>query len=224
MNGYELPRDLKMAEEEIISITLRSIWISGSAALIAFFIGVPLAYILAIRRRVELISSIVESLVGIPTVVLGLLLYFLFSRSGPLGFLNLLYTPQAIIIGEAILVIPLIMSTSFRILRNALHIYGEFAIAMGATEVQKMILVFRESYLGLLASGIMGFSRAVGELGIALMIGGNIKDFTRVMTTAIALGVSKGEFESSLVLGSILVFIMIMTSIVLKIIGRGVRY
>jgi tungstate transport system permease protein len=209
---------------EIIDITLRSIWISGCATLIAFFIGIPLAYILAYRRRVELISSIIESLVGIPTVVLGLFLYFLFSKSGPLGFLNLLYTPQAIIIGESILIIPLIISTSFRILKNTVYTYGEFAIAIGATKTQKMILILKESYLGLLASFTMAFSRAIGELGIALMIGGNIKDFTRVMTTAIALGVSKGEFESSLLLGCILVIIMIVISVILRIISRGIKY
>jgi tungstate transport system permease protein len=214
---------LEQYYSELVDITLRSLYVSGVATLLAFSWSIFIAYFLASRERVEIISSIIESLVGMPTVVLGLLLYFLFSRSGPLGVLNLLYTPSAIIIGESILVTPIIVSASFRVLRAALQTYGEFALSIGATRIQTMCLVFRESYPGIIAAIIMAFSRAIGELGVAFMVGGNIKGYTRVLTTAIALGVSKGEFESSILLGLILLSIMIITSISLKIISRLYR-
>ena len=197
---------------------------SGSATLLATSWSIIIAYILASRRRVEIISSIIEAMVGIPTVLLGLLLYMLFSHSGPLGFLNLLYTPQAMIIGESILITPLIISSTFRVLREAIQTYGEFAMSIGASRFQTIHLILKETYPTLLAASVMGFSRAIGELGVAMMIGGNIKGYTRVMTTAIALGVSKGEFETAIWLGLILLLIMIITSIVIKIIGRVARY
>lgn len=212
-----------MIDHEILDIVLRSIYVSGLATLAALSWSIPVAYILASRRGAEVVASVVEAMVGIPTVVLGLLLYFLFSHSGPLGFLGLLYTPQAMVIGESVLVTPLIVSTSFRVLRASLSTYGEFAASMGATRLQTLYLVMRESYTALLASGIMGFSRAIGELGIAMMVGGNIAGYTRVMTTAIALGVSKGEFETSLVLGLVLVLIMVLIAVALKVLGRVQR-
>lgn len=212
-----------MLDNEILDTILRSIYVSGSATLLASTWSIPLSYVMALSRRVEITASVIESLVGMPTVLLGLLLYFLFSSSGPLGFLQLLYTPTAMIIGEAILITPLIISTTFRLFRQTYNVYGEVARSLGATQVQVMNVVLRESFLGILASIIMGFSRAIGELGIALMVGGNIKGFTRVMTTAIALGVSRGEFESSVVLGFILLLIMIVIAILLKILGRYFR-
>ncbi len=208
---------------ELIDITTRSLYVSGAATILAFSWSIFVAYLLATRERIEIISSIIESMVGIPTVVLGLLLYFLFSRSGPLGMLNLLYTPTAMIIGESILITPILISTTFRVLRNTIQTYGEFALSIGATKIQTIKLVFRESYPGIIAAVIMAFSRAIGELGVALMVGGNIKGYTRVLTTAIALGVSKGEFESSLLLGLVLIGIMIITSVSLKIISRVYR-
>ncbi|MGC9148376.1 MAG: ABC transporter permease [Sulfolobales archaeon] len=208
---------------ELADITLRSLYVSGTATLLAFSWSIFIAYFLALRERIEIVSSIIESMVGMPTVVLGLLLYFLFSHSGPLGVFNLLYTPSAMIIGESVLVTPIIISTTFRVLRTALQTYGEFALSIGATKAQTMYLVFKESYPGIIAAIVMAFSRAIGELGVAFMVGGNIRGYTRVLTTAIALGVSKGEFESSLLLGLILLSIMIITSISLKIISRLYR-
>ena len=209
-----------MIDGEVLEIAIRSITVSGLATFFASSWSIPFAYILATRRESELIISIIEAVVGIPTVLVGLLLYFLLSSSGPLGFLHMLYTPQAIIMGEAILITPLIVSTSYRVLKNVVNTYGELALSLGASERQAMLLALRESLPGILASTIMGFSRAIGELGVALIVGGNIRGYTRVLTTAIALEVSKGEFEKAVALGTILVSIATTISIVLKVLKR----
>ncbi len=208
---------LVQAFSEILDITLRSLYVSGFATLLSASWSIPTSYLLAFRRRVKVLEALMESLVGIPTVLLGLLLFLLLSSSGLLGFLKLLYTPQAIIIGQAILITPLIISTSYRTLRIVAPPYSELALSLGATRGQAMMLVLRESAPGVAASIIMGFSRTIGELGIAMMIGGNIKGFTRVLTTAIALGVAKGEFESAIILGIILLALTISTALSVKI-------
>ncbi|MEM0014275.1 MAG: ABC transporter permease [Zestosphaera sp.] len=209
-----------MLSSETADIVLRSLYISGVATLISLSWSVPASYALALKRSAGFIEALMETLVGMPTVLLGLLLYFLFSSSGPLASLRLLYTPQAMIIGEAILVTPLIVSTSYRMLRNSVTSYFELALSLGASRPQMMGLVLRETAPGILASAIMGFSRAVGELGVAMMVGGNISGYTRVATTTIALGVSRGEFEEAVVLGIILLTIMIVVAMILKYLSK----
>jgi tungstate transport system permease protein len=197
-------------------VTVRSLYISGLATLLSASWSIPAAYLLSFRRRVGALEAVVESLVGVPTVLLGLLFYMLLSSSGPLGPLKLLYTPHAIIIGQSILITPLIISTCYRALRLVAAPYLELALSMGASRSQAMMLILRESASGVIASAIMGFSRAVGELGIAMMVGGNIKGSTMILTTAIALGVTRGEFEAAIILGVILLALTIATSLSVK--------
>jgi tungstate transport system permease protein len=196
--------------------------VSGTATLLASVWSLPTSYVLTLKRRVGVVEAVIESLVGIPTVLLGLLLYILLSSSGPLAPLGikLLYTPQAIILGESILVTPLMISTSYRVLKNSVVMYSELALSLGASKTQVMTLVIKESLPGVVASIIMSFSRALGELGIAMMVGGNISGYTRVMTTAIALGVARGEFEEAIALGLVLMAIMVVISVTLKLINK----
>lgn len=206
---------------EVIEIASRSVMISGLATLLASLWSIPLTYVLAKPSRISrILTSIFEALVGIPTVLVGLLLYLLLSSSGPLGFFQLLYTPQAIILGESLLITPIIIATSYRIVRVAYETYGELAISLGADKKQTMKLIIKESFPGILGSIVMGFSRAIGELGIALMIGGNIKGYTRVMTTAIALEIARGEYELATVLGVILISIMIIVAFISRTLKR----
>ncbi|MEM2021327.1 MAG: ABC transporter permease [Zestosphaera sp.] len=209
-----------MLSSEVIDTVLRSLYVSGAATILSLTWSIPASYILALKQRTGLVEALLETLVGMPTVLLGLLLYFLFSSSGPLAPLRLLYTPQAMIVGEAILVTPLIISTSHRLLRNAVTTYSELALSLGASRGQAMTLILRETSPGIIASAVMGFSRAVGELGIAMMVGGNISGYTRVATTAIALGVSRGEFEEAATLGLILLAIMLVVALALKSLNR----
>jgi tungstate transport system permease protein len=196
--------------------------VSGTATLLASVWSLPTSYVLTLKRRVGVVEAFIESLVGIPTVLLGLLLYLLLSSSGPLAPLGikLLYTPQAIILGESILVTPLMISTSYRVLKNSVVMYSELALSLGASKTQIMTLIVKESLPGVVASIIMSFSRALGELGIAMMVGGNISGYTRVMTTAIALGVVRGEFEEAIALGLVLMAIMVVISVTLKLINK----
>jgi tungstate transport system permease protein len=196
--------------------------VSGTATLLASVWSLPTSYVLTLKRRVGVVEAVIESLVGIPTVLLGLLLYLLLSSSGPLAPLGikLLYTPQAIILGESILVTPLMISTSYRVLKNSVVMYSELALSLGASKTQVMTLIVKESLPGVVASIIMSFSRALGELGIAMMVGGNISGYTRVMTTAIALGVVRGEFEEAIALGLVLMAIMVVISVTLKLINK----
>lgn len=207
---------------DVADIAIRSIAISGSATILSTTWSLPASYHLAVRGAGRWVEAIMESLVGIPTVLLGLLLYFLFSASGPLGSLGLLYTPTAIIIGEAILITPLLIAVTYRSMRPVVRDKAELAISLGASRSQMLAIILRETWSGVIASTIMGFSRALGELGIAMMVGGNIAGYTRVMTTAIALGVSRGEFEEALALGLILLAIMVASSIAIKLVG-GVK-
>ncbi len=209
---------------DIVGITLRSIIVSGSATLLASTWSLPLAYIMARRPGLgRLLSPVLEALVGIPTVVVGLLVYGLLSRQGPLGFLDLLYTPQAIIVGESILVTPLLASVAYRVLQKATETYWELAYTLGASESRAMAFTLQQAAPGLVAAVVMAFSRAIGELGVALLVGGNIKGETRVLTTAIALLVSQGEYRDALVLGGILVAVTLSFSIASRALARWVE-
>jgi len=207
---------MSIAGEDIAGIAIRSIVISGSATLLASLWSIPISYIIAIRGVRKSIEAAIEAMVGMPTVLLGLLLYYLFTSSGPLGFLGLLYTPIAIIIGEAILITPLLIAVIYRASRDIIVSRLELAISLGASRIQTISMLAGETSSGVIAAIIMGFSRALGELGIALMVGGNIKDYTRVMTTAIALDIIRGDFEKALALGLILLLIIVSIMIAIK--------
>ncbi|NOZ30453.1 MAG: ABC transporter permease subunit [Crenarchaeota archaeon] len=206
--------------EPIQNIVLRSLTISGTATLLAALWSLPLAYLLASSRRFRPLVYFFEALVGIPTVLVGLLLYLLLSRNGPLGFLELLYTPQAIIIGEALLITPLITAVSYQVMLTGLSYYRELALTLGASDRQAALLVFRETLPSLISSVVMGFSRAVGELGVALIVGGNIKGYTRTMTTSIALATAMGEYEAAVKLGLVLTAIAVGVSLVVRLVRR----
>ncbi len=209
--------------ESPLTITLRTLWISGTAVGLSLAWSLPLAYFLSKKPGLaRIVVPVLDALIGVPTVLVGLILYMLLSSRGPLGSLGLLYTPYAIILGEAILVTPLITSTTYHVLNTMISTYGELAITLGATEKQAMMIALREGLPGILASTAMAFSRATGELGIALMVGGNIKGYTRVMTTAIALEVARGEFESAITLGVVLVVVVVVASLSIRLLQKRV--
>lgn len=202
---------------EIAEIALRSVAISGAATLLALSWSLPLAYYVA-ERGGGAVAAVSEALVGVPTTLIGLLLYFILRNESPLGFLRLLYTPYAIVAGEAILVTPLLVAVTYRVLANAITTYGELALSLGASRSQAMELAFTTSLPSLAAAAIMAFSRAVGEIGVALIVGGNIRGYTRTMTTAIALEVAKGEFWTALDLGLILVSLTVVISLAVRMV------
>lgn len=186
-----------------IGVSLKT---SGVAALVASIMAVPVALLLASRefRGKRFILLVNQTWMAAPTVVIGLLLYFLLSRTGPLGMFGLLYTQTAMTIGQTILVLPLIIGFGYTALRQVDAKARITALSLGASSSQAGWMVVREAAFPLLVAILAGFARAVSEVGVAMMLGGNIRGYTRNITTAIALESSKGEFTNGVVLGAIL--------------------
>jgi tungstate transport system permease protein len=207
----------------IVHDLLLAIWVSlktsGLAALIASFLAVPAALFLAGtefrgKRTVLLIN---QTWMAAPTVVIGLLFYFLLGRSGPLGRLGLLYTQTAMTIGQVFLILPLIIGFSYTALRQVDRRARLTALTLGASRRQAGWVVLREARFALLVAVLAGFARAVSEVGIAMMLGGNIRNATRNITTAIALETAKGEFSNGVALGAILLVITLGINVLVQV-------
>jgi len=211
-------------DPEIWDIVLLSLRVSGTASLLAAAVSLPLAYIITQNhfpgRRALL--GLCQSLMAIPAVVLGLVLYMLLSRSGPLGPWGWLYSPKAMILGQTLLALPLMTSLAASAFSNVDRNLKETMLTLGAGRVQALWGVVREAKLALSAAFITGLSRVLGEAGMAMMIGVNIRGRTRVMTTAIALETMKGNFELGLALGLVLLFVAVVINLVWQLIqGRA---
>lgn len=203
---------------DVYTVVWSSLRISLTAAAVASIIAIPLGLLVQFRSfpGKSLLLQLLNTLMALPTVVVGLLLYGMFTRQGPLGDLGLLYTPAAIIIGECILIIPIIWNLTISAASSADPRVIGTCRALGATEFQQGILFINEVRYALVAAIVAGFGRAIGEVGLAMMLGGNISGFTRTMTTAIALETSKGEFEFALALGILLLMAAFLVNILLQ--------
>ncbi|MHA6326681.1 ABC transporter permease [Roseivivax sp. CAU 1753] len=193
-------------DADLWQIVLLSLRVSLTATAVACLIGLPLGALLATRRFVGrgAVIVLVNALMGLPPVVVGLLVYLMLSRSGPLGVLGLLYTPAAMIIAQTILITPIVAALSRQVL-EALHLeYDEQfrSLRLGPVAVVRALLW--DGRFALLTVGLAGFGRAIAEVGAVIVVGGNIDHLTRVMTTAIALETSKGDLALALALGMIL--------------------
>ncbi len=191
---------------QAIGVSLKT---SGLAALLASLLAVPAALFLAGRdfRGKRAVLLINQTWMAAPTVVIGLLFYYLLSRSGPFGGLGLLYTQAAMTIGQVFLILPLITGFSYAALRQVDRRARLTALTLGASRRQAGWIVLREARFPLLVAVLAGFARAVSEVGVAMMLGGNIRNATRNITTSIALETSKGEFRNGVVLGVLLLVI-----------------
>jgi tungstate transport system permease protein len=205
-------------DREIFSIALLSLRVAGTATVFATLIGVPLAYVIATRdfpgKRTVL--TIFNTLMAVPTVLVGLFCYAFFSRRGPLGFLDLLFTPTGMVIGDLILALPLIVALTIAAV-NAVDPRARLtALALGATSRQTSWTVLLDARYALMAAVLNGFGRVVAEVGAAMMLGGNIRGYTRTLTTAVALETSKGEFAFAMALGLILLTLALMVNLLLR--------
>jgi len=181
---------------EAVGVSLR---VSVLATLMASALAVPIGFAVGAREFPgrAVIELVLNTLTAVPTVVIGLLLYALLSRRGPLGMWGLLFTPTAMVIGEALLVSPLLAALTVAVVSGADTRIEETALTLGATRLHAALTVLREVRRGVLAAIVSGFGRLISELGVALMVGGNIEHATRTMTTAIALETSTGDFASA---------------------------
>ena len=208
--------------ETILEITLRSIAISGTATLLSASWGVPIGILLGLERFRGrfIVKGLFNALLGLPTVTLGLLLYLVLSRAGPLGFLHLLYTPLAISIGQSILITPIMVSFVTNSIESVEPEIKDLAKTLGASETQASLAVLRETKSGFLLAITASFSRAIAELGIALMLGRNLVGKTRVLTTFIALTTDTGDFAPAIALGVILLMIVSAVSLTINFLQR----
>jgi tungstate transport system permease protein len=191
---------------EIIGLSLR---VSLAAVLIAALVGLPLGALIATRRFPGrgAVIVLVNTLMGLPPVVVGLLVYLWLSASGPVGALQLLYTPTAMIVAQTILVAPILIALTRQIVADLDAELGEQLRIFGLTRWQQILTLLHEGRAALTTALLAGFGRAIAEVGAVLIVGGNINHVTRTMTTAIALETSKGELALAMALGLVLIFI-----------------
>lgn len=194
---------------EVYFIIYVSLKVSLSSTLIASILGVPAGFFIAFKefRGKRGVITTLNSLLALPTVVIGLLVYAFISRRGLLGILDLLYTQTAMIIGQVILILPIVASLTIAAISQIDYRYRKTAMTLGATPFQAALVVFREARFGIMAAIITSFGRVISEIGISMMLGGNAKGYTRTMTTAMALEYDKGEFVLGVALGIVLLLI-----------------
>lgn len=203
---------------EVVEITTRSLAISLSSAFLAAIICIPLAGLIEFRNfsGKRALINLIQTLYSLPTVTVGLLVFLLLSRSGPLGGLNLLFTPAGMALGQTILITPILIGLTYSALSAISPQIKDTARSLGASEMQIIVAVLREARPAVLAAILLGFGRALSEVGVAMMIGGNIRGYTRVLTTSIALETSMGNLELSMALGIILISISLAINLVLN--------
>jgi len=194
---------------ELFGIIFLSLKVSGLALIIATLLGLPFGALIGLKRFPGrgVAISMMNTFMGLPPVVVGLLVYLLLSRKGPLGFLGLLYSPSAMIIAQTILALPIVAALCHTAIVSVDPIIRQAARTLGATPFQETIALIHEARYGILSAVIAAFGRVMAEVGSILIVGGNIAGYTRVMTTTIALETDKGNFELSLALGIILLMI-----------------
>ncbi len=205
-------------DPEVMEIAGRSLRISVTSAILASLICLPLANLIHFHqfRGKRFLISLIQTFYSVPTVAVGLFVFVFLSRAGPLGWLGLLFSPTAIVIGQMLLITPILLGLTISALRGVDRALIDTARSLGASGFQMALVTLREARFAVMAAVIMAFGRAISEVGISLMVGGNIRGFTRVITTAISLETQKGELELSIALGIILISIALIVNIILN--------
>jgi tungstate transport system permease protein len=215
-------------DAELLRISWRSIWIATTSTCLATAVGLPLALLVTFKdfRGRQVLTTILNTLMALPTVVVGLLVYAFICRRGLFGDLALLYTPWAMVIGQFILATPIIAAISVSAMKEADTRITTTARTLGATPLQTLATLAGEMRISILAAVIAGFGRVFAEVGVSMMLGGNIRHYTRNITTAIAFETSRGEFSLALALGMILLSVALAINILFQCFmraGRGLR-
>jgi tungstate transport system permease protein len=194
------------------SIVARSLWVSGLACLLASGLGVLMGAWLAVVRFSGrgVVLMVLNTLLAIPSVVVGLLVYLLLSRSGPLGSLGWLFSVKAMVLAQTVLILPIVAALTRQLVEDADKLHGEQLQSLGAGSWQRVVLHVWDERFAVLMVLLAAFGRAVAEVGAVMVVGGNIDGFTRVMTTAIALETSKGDLPLALGLGLVLMVVVLL--------------
>ena len=212
-------------DTDVGQVLWTSLEVSTLATLFASLIGVPLGLLIALNRfrGRQALLLLLNTSMALPTVVVGLFFYALLSRRGPLGDLGLLFTPQGITLGLFALALPLVVNLSLAAIQGMDVRLFLTCKLLGANPVQQAWMILKEARFAVMAAIVMAFGRVISEVGIAMMLGGNIKGFTRTMTTAIALETSKGDFEFGLVLGMVLLTVAFAVNALLFLLQKENR-
>jgi len=223
INGFKSAIILIISfDRNFLRICWTSIWISGTSVLLACAVSLPAAFAIASHsfKGKKTLVTILNTLMAVPTVVVGLLVYSFLCRKGPFGRLALLYTPQAMMIGQFILVTPIITALIASSLSRADDRIQKTTFTLGATKLQSWLTLGKEMRIAIVASIMAGFGRVFSEIGISMMLGGNIKNYTRNITTTIAFETAKGEFSLAIALGIILLAFALTVNILFQVFIR----
>ncbi|MDG1280632.1 MAG: ABC transporter permease [Pseudorhodobacter sp.] len=212
-------------DADLVEITALSLQVSLGATVIASVIGLPLGAWLAVNRfrARRFVIALLNAFMGLPPVVVGLIVYVLFSRSGPFGVLGLLFTPTAMVIAQVIIITPIIASVAHQAIRELWADYHDLLISLNATRGQRIRTLLWDGRRALMTASLAGFGRAIGEVGAIMIVGGNIDHATRVLTTAIALETGKGEFGMALALGFVLIAVAVLVNLGVHFLSRTER-
>ena len=204
-------------DHEVLGITWLSLKISGTATLISLFIGVSIGTAVALTNFYgkRLVISLINTGMGLPPVVVGLFVTIMIWRNGPLGFLEILYTPSAMIIAQAIIATPIVMGISLAAIQNLPPNLRLQILSLGASRLQMVWVLIKEARLPLLAAVMAGFGGVISEVGASIMVGGNIKGYSRVLTTATVMETGKGNFDIAIALGIILLLLAFLVNLIL---------
>lgn len=215
----EALRLLFSGNPEVYEVIFRTVHVSGTATIIGMLIGMPLGTVLALSSFPgrKLVISIINFGMGLPPVVVGLWVWLTFSRYGPLGLLQLLYTPTAMITAQVIIAAPIITGFTIAAIQSLNPKIRLQILALGASKLQLLWLLLRESRLGLLAAVIAGFGGAVSEVGASMMVGGNLKGYTMVLTTTTVLEVNKGNWQIATAFSIILLLLAFGVTVALTV-------
>ena len=222
LSSFAIATELILSlDKNMFEIIILSLEVSFTALSISCIIGLFLGSILAVNNFYgkNVIIVLINALMGLPPVVVGLIVYLYFSRSGPFGWLGILYTPTAMIIAQTIIIIPIIASLSRQILQDLDFEYAEHFESFCLPKYRRMMALVWDARFSLTTVVLSGFGRAISEVRAVIIVGGNIDHFTRVMTTAIALETSKGDLALALALGLVLLTISILVNICASIIS-----
>jgi tungstate transport system permease protein len=209
-------------DQEVFATAWTSLHVSVWSTLLASLMGIPAGIIIGTGSfpLKGALTTTLNTLMALPTVVVGLVVYAVISRQGPLGGYGLLFTPKAMVIGQTLLAIPIIANYTLSTMESADKRILPTALTLGASPLQSVLQLVREERYGVMAAVIAGFGRVIAEVGVAMMLGGNIRGYTRTMTTAIAMETSKGEFAFGLALGAILMAVAFLVNLTLNILQQ----
>lgn len=212
-------------DEEVLKILLLSLQVSGTATLLSLFFGISIGIIVALSRFPgrRIVVALINTGMGLPPVVVGLFVTIFLWRNGPLGFLGILYTPTAMIIAQAVIATPIVMGITLAAIQHLPEKLRLQILALGATPLQMVWIMIKEAKLPLLAGVMAGFGGVISEVGASMMVGGNIKGYTRVLTTATVMETSRGNFDIAIALGVILLALTYSVNLVLTQIQQRER-